>query len=190
MTQITIPVLFSAASLFSLWIVGILFYQGSVLFWNGRRSSYPALLAGLSLIVAGTFFVLHTLGLVWFRYSQLNEIRLWLPGALYLAALLSLMFLVNVAVSERRRPHGPSRRAPVIFSIVSAIVYLAFLLFDLLIPHQSVIRSLVSGEINLGLFFLGLACALPAGFAGLWLRRHGPSSQRLMFGCGRVNGVC
>ncbi|HBS03328.1 MAG TPA: hypothetical protein DEA96_00075 [Leptospiraceae bacterium] len=169
MTQITIPVLFSAASLFSLWIVGILFYQGSVLFWNGRRSSYPALLAGLSLIVAGTFFVLHTLGLVWFRYSQLNEIRLWLPGALYLAALLSLMFLVNVAVSERRRPHGPSRRAPVIFSIVSAIVYLAFLLFDLLIPHQSVIRSLVSGEINLGLFFLGLACALPAGFAALLL---------------------
>ena len=154
--------LFFLALLLSLWTVSVLFYQGAVLFWNGRRSSHPALLAGLSLMSAALFFVMHTLGLVWFHSGQLQKILFWLPRTLYLAALLSLLFLINIAVSERNRFGEPAAsKSTWIFVSLTAIAYLAFIAVDLLFPEHSLERSLKQGQINTGLFLLGLACALP-----------------------------
>ena len=80
--------------------LSLLFYQGSVLFWTGRIRSHSAAFAGISLLVAGVFFVLHVLALDSLRRDQ-PDLLSYGKAALYIALLLPQVFMINVALSQR-----------------------------------------------------------------------------------------
>lgn len=168
------------AMVLSFWALGLLLYQGSVLFWNGRRNSPPALLAGLSLILAAVFFILHILGLSSFQDGNSEKILALLPAALYLAVLLSFLFLINVLVSERkRRGQAVSLTRSGMFSVLlCSISLMVFFLVEVWIPEQGVLVSLLQRRLNPGLLLLGTSAAIPAISATLVLNGQSGSTDR------------
>tara|TARA_Y100001937_G_scaffold128708_1_gene207153 strand:+ start:99397 stop:101355 length:1959 start_codon:yes stop_codon:yes gene_type:complete len=173
-------VLFYVCLLLSFWNLTILIYQGAVLGWNGRRSSSPALVAGLSLMLAGAFFVFHSTALHLARSGDWEMVKQLLPGCLFMAASLASLFLLNVILSERER----QTRSPVFSGIPlfpdRSGLYLSVLALTLFTANEasftdhSISRAFATRSINPGLILLGLACGIPVVFAVLVLGRKRP----------------
>ncbi|MCB1139466.1 MAG: hypothetical protein KDK23_11950 [Leptospiraceae bacterium] len=179
-------VLLNLNLLLSLCNMGLLLYQGIFLLWSGKRQSSRAVVAGISLIVAAAFFVIHAIGLAELAGQNRPAMLALVNLALYFSIAIAYLFLINVMLSERpsatpdlagsgtvtARPEI-SAPAAVILACVPALI---FIYLDIFSGGETALTGLLTGSLNASVFWLGMASGTPVALACLFLIRRRASS--------------